>query len=201
MLWRLRSVRFLLAARMCAVRRLRRGGFVTRAARLVSASEVLNWVGIPAPGTPPPGVSVKVTCPFSETHPPDRQGEKDMRIYNDGRAYCHICTEQYDSVALAAQLWSLTRFEAAKAILARSGLDMSGSEEDLQSLLVQIKPERLRGDAVHALGVWADVNGIDRFGDSYFRCLGLADQIKSEDHIQGWLTACKDYLIQERSRA
>lgn len=175
------------------VHRLRRGGFVSRAARLVSVSDVLGWLNIASPGTPPEGVSLKVFCPFSETHPPDRSGEKDMRIYADGKAYCHMCATQYDSVAMAAQAWGLSRPEAARAVLARAGLDVSG-EEDWEAALAKPRPEQLRTGAVAALGVWADRAGVSRFTEHYVRCLELADQITEPEHVDQWLSACKLYL-------
>lgn len=175
------------------MRRLRRGSPTQRAARLVPVSDVLTWLGIATPGTPGPGVSVKVFCPFSETHPPDRAGEKDMRIFSDGKAFCHMCATQYDSVALAAQAWGLTRAEAAQAVLARSGMDVS-EDDDLASLVARVTPEALRIGAVAALGVWADRTGVDRFGAEYARCLELADQIREPDHVEQWLTACKQHL-------
>lgn len=180
------------------VRRLRRGGFVSRAARLVPISDVLNWIGIAAPGTPPEGVSVKVFCPFSETHPPDRAGEKDMRIYSDGKGYCHLCAEGWDSVGLAARVWELSRPEAARAILAHAGLDVSG-DEDWEAVLAKPRPEQLRTGAVAALGVWADAHEVSRFSEHYVRCLQLADQITEPEHVDQWLSACKSYL--ERNRA
>lgn len=181
-----------------AVHRLRRGGFVSRAARLVSVSDVLGWLGISSPGTPGVGVSLKVFCPFSETHPPDRAGEKDMRIYSDGRGFCHMCSTQYDSVAMAAQAWGLTRPEAARAILSRAGLDVSG-EEELDEALSRPRPEHLRMGAVAALGHWADFRGVSRFDASYARCLTLADQIIEPEHVGQWLTACKAFLEQQNA--
>jgi hypothetical protein len=176
-----------------AVHRLRRGGFVSRAARLVPAGDVLTWLGIPNPGTPGEGVSVKVFCPFSETHPPDRSGEKDMRLYSDQRAFCHMCAQGYDSVGLAAQAWGLTRPEAARAVLSRAGLDVSGVEE-LDEALAKPRPEALRTGAVAALAYWADTRGVSRFSAQYVQCLGLADQIIEPDHVDLWITACKKYL-------
>lgn len=180
------------------VHRLRRGGFVQRAARLVSVSDVLGWLNIDSPGTPGVGVSLKVFCPFSETHPPDRSGEKDMRIYSDGKAFCHMCATQYDSVAMAAQAWGLTRPEAARAILSRAGLDVANNEE-LESQLAKPRPEALRTGSVAALGYWADTRGVNRFSEDYARCLVLADQIMEPEHVDQWLQACKDFLEHRRA--
>lgn len=176
------------------VKSLRRGSFAQRAARMVPISDVLTWLGVANPGTPPDGVSVKVFCPFSETHPPDRAGEKDMRMYGDGKAYCHICAQQYDSVSLAQQAWALSRMEAARAVLAHAGLDV-GDDENL-SLLRQVSPEARRSGAIAALGTWADHRGVDRFGAPYARCLSLADHIQQEEHVEQWLSACKTFLEQ-----
>jgi hypothetical protein len=175
------------------VKQLRRGSVVDQAARRVSVCEVLDWIGIQNPGTPPEGVSVKCTCPFQETHPGDRSGEKDMRIYGDGKAFCHMCNEQWDSVRLVSQIWSLTLPEAARAVLARSGLDVSG-DDHLASLLSKPTPQQLRPGALAALAVWADSQNIDRFGESYARCLQLADKITEPHHVDKWLTACKGFL-------
>jgi hypothetical protein len=154
---------------------------------------VLTWLNVQNPGTPGEGVSVKVMCPFSETHPPDRSGEKDMRIYSDGKAFCHMCATQYDSVGLAAQAWGLTRVEAARAVLSRAGLDVS-SEEDWESQLSAPSPEQMRTSAVAALGVWADAQQVDRFDPRYSACLEAADQIQSAEHVDMWLDACKAFL-------
>ena len=175
------------------MRQLRRGSIVDRAARRVPICDVLDWIGIPNPGTPPDGVSVKCFCPFQETHPLERSGEKDMRIYADGKGFCHLCNEQWDSVRLAAQIWSLTLPEAARAVLARSGLDVSGDDE-LVSLLSKPTPQQLRPGALAALAVWADARDIDRFGSDYARCLQLADQILEPHHVDKWLLACKEFL-------
>lgn len=180
------------------VRRLRRGGPVSRANRLVSISDVLGWLGIAAPEVPV--TSVKVMCPFVETHPADRQGEKDMRLYVDGHAFCHVCQEQYTTVKLISQAWDLSPIDAARAALARAGLDLTGNE-DLESLLTAPSPERLRTGAVAALGWWADQHDIDRFGSEYARCLQLADQIKEPEHVDLWLIACKAHLLGDTHHA
>ncbi len=175
------------------MRRLRRGSFVERASRLVPIVVVLDHLGIQNPGTPEGGVSVKVHCPFQETHPPDRSGEKDMRIYGDGKAFCHLCAEGWDSVALAARVWDLSRPLAARQLLAMRGLDVSG-DEDMESLLTKPTPAQLRTSAVAALGVWSDFAGVSRFDESYRLCLSLADQIVEPRHVEQWLKASKDFL-------
>jgi hypothetical protein len=175
------------------MKQLRRGSIVDRAARRVPICDVLDWIGIPNPGTPPDGVSVKCLCPFQDTHPPDRSGEKDMRIYADGKGFCHLCAEGWDSVRLVARIWSLTLPEAARAVLARSGLDVSGDDE-LASLLSKPTPQQLRPGALAALAVWADAREVDRFGPDYARCLQLADQIIEPHHVDKWLLACKEFL-------
>jgi hypothetical protein len=175
------------------MKQLRRGSIVDRAARRVPICDVLDWIGIPNPGTPPDGVSVKCFCPFQETHPLERSGEKDMRIYGDGKGFCHLCNQQWDSVRLASQIWSLTLPEAARAVLARSGLDVSGDDE-LVSLLSKLTPQQLRPGALAALAVWADARDVDRFGPEYARCLQLADQIIEPHHVDKWLLACKEFL-------
>jgi hypothetical protein len=173
------------------VKRLRRGSFVSRAVRLVPIVVVLDYIGIQNPGTPEGGISVKVHCPFQETHPPDRSGEKDMRLYSDGKAFCHLCAEGWDSVQLAARLWELTLPEAARRLLAMRGLDVS--EED-EAFVQAVTPEQLRASAVAALGVWADANDVSRFTENYVRCLRLADQIQKSEHVDAWLRASKDFL-------
>jgi len=173
------------------VRRLRRGSFVDRAARLIPIVVVLDHLRIANPGTPGDGVSIKVMCPFQETHPPDRSGEKDMRIYSDGRAFCHMCAEGWDSVGLAARVWDVTRPLAARRLMAMQGLDVG---EDDSSLVVPVTPAQLRTGAVAALGVWADRRGVDRFSESYARCLDAADQIATPDHVLKWLAAAKEFL-------
>lgn len=175
------------------MRRLRRGSFVDRAARLVPITAVLDRLGIQNPGTPEGGVSVKVHCPFQETHPPDRSGEKDMRIYSDGKAFCHLCAEGWDSVGLAARVWDLSRPLAARQLLAMQGLDVS-EDDDLDELLRQATPAQLRTGAVAAMGVWADGHGVDRFSEAYIRVLGLADQISKPEHVDQWLRASKEFL-------
>lgn len=179
------------------MRRLRRGGFLARASRLVPVSDVLTWAGIPNSGIPPVGAPQKILCPFQETHPQERQTEKDMRIYADNKVFCHLCNTQYDSVGLAAAVWSLSRFEAAKAILARAGLDVTDDASNLESLIKKDTPEKLRSDAVFALGRWADAREVDRFSSSYRRCVSLAEQISAPHHVQKWLSACKEYLSKE----
>lgn len=175
------------------MKRLRRGSFVARAARMVPITVVLDHLGIQNPGTPEGGVSVKVHCPFQETHPPDRSGEKDMRIYSDGKAWCHLCTEGWDSVGLAARIWDLSRPLAARQLLAMQGIDVSG-DEDVESLLREATPAQLRTSAVAALGVWADARGVDRFDPAYARCLEMADQITEPHHVDLWIAAAKDFL-------
>jgi hypothetical protein len=175
------------------MRRLHRGSIVDRAARRVPICDVLDWLGIPNPGTPPEGVSIKCLCPFQDTHPQERSGEKDMRIYSDGKGFCHLCAQQWDSVRLASQIWSLTLPEAARMVLARSGLELS-EDEELSSLLAKPTPQQLRPGALAALAVWADARSIDRFGSGYGRCLELADQIIEPHHVDAWLSACKKFL-------
>jgi hypothetical protein len=172
------------------VQQLRRGRITDRAARLVPVCVVLDMLNIPNPGTPPEGVSVKVACPFQELHPQDRSGEKDMRIYGDGKAYCHMCAEGWDSVALAAKLWEVTRVQAARQLLAAQGLEVTAEDE----VVATVTPAQLRSASVAALGIWADANGVDRFSERYVRCLGLADQIQTAEHVDAWLSACKTFL-------
>lgn len=162
-----------------------------RAARMVPIVVVLDHLRIPNPGTPGEGVSIKVACPFQETHPPDRSGEKDMRIYSDGKAFCHMCAEGWDSVALAARVWDVSRPIAARRLLAMQGLDVS---EDDVIVTQAVTPAQLRTGAVAALGVWADRRGVDRFSDRYASCLTAADLIEREEQVSEWLTACKSFL-------
>lgn len=178
------------------MKRLRRGSFVERAARMVPIVVVLDHLGISNPGTPEGGVTVKVMCPFQETHPPDRSGEKDMRIYSDGKAFCHICAEQFDSVGLAARIWDLSRPLAARQLMAMQGLDVG---EDDESLVRVVTPAQLRSSAIAALGVWADARDVDRFGPAYATVMQVADRITEPEHVQEWLEASKDFL--ERNSA
>jgi DNA primase len=106
---------------------------------------------------------------------------------------CHLCAQQWDSVRLASQIWSLTLPEAARMVLARSGLELS-EDEELSALLAKPTPQQLRPGALAALAVWADARAIDRFGSGYGRCLELADQITEPHHVDAWLSACKKFL-------
>lgn len=174
------------------MKRLRRGTMVQRASRLVPVVVVLDKLGIANSGTPPEGVSLKVECPFQEGHPPDRSGEKDMRIYSDGKAFCHMCAEGWDSVHLAARVWELSLMQAARHLLALQGIEVS--DDDRESLAVKATPAQLRASAVAALAVWADANDINRFSAAYAKCLQAADDIVSEEHVDAWLTACQNFL-------
>lgn len=175
------------------MRRLHRGGVVERAVRLVPVGAVLTQLGIIFPGTPPAGSSYKIYCPFGDYHP-DRGAEKEMRIYSDGRAYCHLCRRQYDSVALAAQAWGMTYPEAAQKLLVDAGFSAAPSDSEEERALKETTPEQLQTGALAALAVFADARGIDRFDEPYRRCLRAADAITKPEHVEQWLAACKKLL-------
>lgn len=174
------------------MRRLHRGGLVDRAVRLVPVGDVLMKLGIQFPGTPPAGSSFKIYCPFGDYHP-DRGKEKEMRIYSDGRVYCHICRRQYDSVSLFASVAQVSPMIAARQLLVDAGY--SSSEDDPGIRIVEeTPPEKLQSGALAALGVWADAREIDRLSERYLRCVQTADQILDPEHVQAWLSACKQHL-------
>lgn len=176
------------------MKRLHHGGVVQRAIRLIPVGVVLDQLGISYPGTPPAGSSYKVYCPFGDYHP-DRGAEKEMRLYSDGKAYCHICQRQYDSVALASQAWGMAYPEAAKALLVAGGFSAAPEDSEEERILKETSPEELRTGAVAALGVFADARDIDRFGDRYARCMEAADAITRPEHVEKWLARCKEFLL------
>lgn len=134
---------------------------------------------------PPSGVSRKIECPFSFLHP-EGKDPREMRLYSDGKAYCHVCLKQYDSVAMAAQGWGCSNLEAAHRLL--DGQDVNTETVVKRSMYAT------RASAVSALAEWADTHGVDRFSGTYRRCLTVADAISSEDQVRDWLNACKRVL-------
>jgi len=175
------------------MKRLHHGGVVDRAVRLIPVGDVLTKLGVQFPGTPPAGSSYKVYCPFGELHP-DRGAEKEMRLYADGRAFCHICRRQYDSVSLFAQFAGVSPVIAARQLLVDAGYSSRDDDQGIR-IVEEIPPEKLRVGALAALAVWADARGIDRLTDErYLRCVEVADVITKEEHVQQWLDACKRRL-------
>lgn len=174
------------------MKRLHRGGVVARAVRLVSVVDVLAQLGVDAPGLPPSGSSYKIYCPFGDNHS-DRGAEKEMRVYSDGRAYCHKCQRQYDSVSLAAQAWGVAPGIAARQLLVTAGFSAASEDAEFEHR-EEVSPEQLRTGAVAALAAFADLRGVDRFSEVYRRCLHAADKIMSPEHVDQWLAASKRLL-------
>lgn len=165
------------------MRRLRYGGVIQQAIKAVPITEILRSMGVDAPGLPPFGSSVKIYCPNGIYHP-DGGAEKEVRLYPDGKMYCHICVEQHDSVSLAAQAWGCRPLVAARQLL-------EGREVAEASVVVADRSYELRAGAVAALGVWADARGVDRFSEAYRRCTVAADGICEPEDVDRWLAACK----------
>jgi hypothetical protein len=167
------------------VRRLHRPGDIGRAVASVPIIDVLASLGVIVEAAPLPGTTQKIWCPFSDLHP-DGGRQREMRLYSDGKAHCHICVKQYDSVSMAAQAWGVSQRIAAQRLL--EGQEVITERQAVRSLYV------VRAGAVAALGVWADRVGIDRFGLEYRRCLALADHIQEPGHVKLWLAASKQFL-------
>lgn len=174
------------------MKRLHHGTVVDRAVRLIPVGDVLLKLGVQFPGTPPAGSSYKVYCPFGELHP-DRGAEKEMRLYADGRAFCHICRRQYDSVSLFAQAVGVSPVIAARQLLVDAGYSSKDDDQGIR-VVEDIPPEKLQARALAALAVWADAHEIDRFSDAYLRVSDTADHITEQDHVRRWLDAAKRRL-------
>jgi hypothetical protein len=167
------------------MRRLHRPGVIGQANERVPITSVLASLGVLVAEPPPSGVSIKIECPFSFLHPPGKD-RREMRLYSDGKAYCHICVTQYDSVSMAAQAWGCSQLVAAQRLLA--GQEVATERRVSKSMYAS------RAAAVAALGEWADANGVDRFSATYARCLTVADAISTEEQVGSWLRACKRVL-------
>ena len=163
-----------------------------RAVRLIPVGDVLTKLGVQFPGTPPAGSSYKAYCPFGDLHP-DRGAEKEMRLYADGRAFCHVCRRQYDSVSMFAQKMDVSPIIAARQLLVDAGY--SSHEEDQGLRVVEdTPPEKLQMGALAALAIWADAHGVDRFSEDYLRVVDTASFIIEEEHVRRWVAAAKRRL-------
>lgn len=167
------------------MRRLHRPGVIAQAVKLTSILSVLASLGVAVDTLPAYGTSRKIECPFSYLHP-EGKDRREMRLYADGKAYCHVCLCQYDSVSMAAQAWDCGQLVAAQRLLA--GQEVVPAQEYARSMYA------VRAAAVAALAVWADANEVDRLSETYHKCLKLADVISAPEHVGPWLAACKRAL-------
>ena len=173
------------------MKRLHRVNSISRACAQTPMHVVLAMAGVEVAGPPPPGTSLKIWCVNSHLHP-DGGREREMRLYSDNKAYCHICRKQYDPVSLAAQVWDCSQKVAALRLLVGS------TDSDEQSAPQYVF--QLRAGAVAALGVWADAHEIDRLGPEYQSCLNVASRITDSSHVIKWLEVCKKVLSAWKER-
>ena len=167
------------------MRRLHKPGVIGQANERVSIISVLASLGVLVEAPPHPGTNIRIDCPFAYLHP-EGKDRREMRLYSDGKAYCHICLVQYDSVSMAAQAWDCGQLVAAQRLL--SGQAVETSHQVQRSLYVT------RASAVAALAEWADAHEMDRFSERYRRCLTAADAITAPEQVGTWLAACKRAL-------
>jgi hypothetical protein len=167
------------------MRRLHRPGVIGQANERVPLIAVLASLGILVEMSPLPGTNIRIDCPFSYLHP-EGKDRREMRLYSDGKAYCHVCVTQYDSVSMAAQAWDCSQLTAAQRLLA--GQAVESSHQGNRSLYAT------RACAVAALAEWADAHEVDRFSEMYGRCLTAADAISIPEQVAPWLAACKRAL-------
>ena len=164
---------------------LRKRNIIAQARERVSIVAVLRDLGVDIPSAPEQGIAIRVYCPFGEMSHEDQGRERQMRVYVDNTAWCFDCNQKYDPVSLTAIHLGCNYTAAARRLLDRVG----GAPDPTVSVMPSI-----RAGMVAALGVWADVHGVDRTAARYGEVLRSLDALESEDQAQVWLTRAKGAL-------
>lgn len=107
-------------------------------ARRVSCRDVLEAEGLEIHGD-------RAKCPFhGGTH-------YNLKLFDDGRCYCHQCHRAGDAVQLASALWHVEQTTAAARLNQQFGLGLGLSEPSAERVHVLSERERRRQKAEAAL--------------------------------------------------
>lgn len=138
------------------------------------------------------GDGVKVRCPFGAVEHSDGGKEPALRVYHD-HGWCFAENRYFSTVSLLAEVWQVSREDAAVEALARIGYKPA----DYAHLWEQAarEPEPDRGALARALTDWcftecpdwAQRRVMPEVAWALGRCLGLLPGVHSADDCLTWL--------------
>lgn len=177
-------------------------GLIALANEKVPFIRAAAWAGVMVAGESARGQ--KVSCPFGAVEHPDGGVEPAMRIYPD-HAFCFAgCGEQngyFSVVSLLAEVWQVSREEAAAEALSRVGFKTADYAERFAAAgSRQLEPDC---DALAAaLLTWCEAHVPDwratqyetRVSGTLSRCLGLLPLVLDASDCETWLTAAKQAM-------
>jgi hypothetical protein len=174
---------------------------VALANRSVSFPVACAWAGIDVPGDVPEG-GWKTYCPFGEWAHEDGGAQPAFRVYRD-HGYCFAEAERFSPVRLCALAWDCTQEEAAREMLARSGVADPDYREQWKRLVDYRQPVDVDGLA-RLLRTWCArtsprwaVRQYDKtVADKFAGCLKLLALVRDEADCRAWLAGCKKVMAQ-----
>lgn len=174
----------------------------------VPFATAVSWAGIQVFGSTERGQ--KVYCPFGAVEHPDGGMEPAMRVYPD-HAWCFAESKYFSVVSLLAEVWQVTREEAATEALTRSGYKPADYAERFATAgSCEQEPDQ---DALAAaLLIWCEA-WCERYGARWravqyeeavaairARCLGLLPLVYDLGDCDIWLAASKEAMARVMSR-
>lgn len=139
---------------------------------------------------------VKVRCPFGDVEHPDGGRDPALRIYPD-HGWCFACQKYYTPVSLLAEVWQVSREDAAVEALRRVGYVPANYAHLWEN--ANRDPEPDRQSLGRALTTWCAANSGGWTKAQYdpavaqrlSQCLGLLPLVRTEKDCRTWLAACK----------
>lgn len=139
----------------------------------------------------------KVFCPWGEFSHPDGGAEPAFRVYYKD-AWCFACQRFFTPVSLTAEVWDVTREQAAVRLLDAIGHKPADYAHHWQQAAAlpeldkQAVAQALRNycSAVAPPGVML----APRVAEYLARCLGFLTQVNNEDQARQWLADAKKVM-------
>lgn len=178
---------------------MRRKSVITLANEKVPFPQAAQWAGIDVWDDVSPERGAKVYCPFGEVEHPDGGLEPAMRVYQD-HGWCFAEDRYFTVTSLLAEVWQVSRAEAAAGALQRIGY-IPPSYDELYDAAVR-DPEPDEGALATALITWcagqrddwSTVQYVPAVARMLSRCLGLLPLVHDEADCQVWLDASKQAM-------
>jgi hypothetical protein len=173
-------------------------GIIALANEKVPFAQAAAWAGIAVIGETERGL--KVYCPFGSVEHPDGGLEPAMRVYPD-HAWCFAESRYFSVVSLLAEVWQVTREEAAAEAMSRSGYKPADYAERFTAAGNR-EQEPDRDALAAALVTWCEAH-VPSWKTAQYempvaralsRCLGLLPLVRDSADCETWLTAAKQAM-------
>jgi CHC2 zinc finger len=163
----------------------------------ITIERACRMAGVSVPDMGPDIRSLKLHCPFEDTH---EDSEPAFRVYpGTNSAYCFGCQRGWSPVRLCAEVWEVTREEAAARMAQQAGITQPGWRDRFHTLATAAPEVGLHelGEALKTFcaglvpGEWDRLQFHPAVADGLAYCLGLLPLVQTEAEGKTWLRGCK----------